>query len=141
MSGVLVIAAWCFLQVESRHPEIITSNSNHGNFLDNDKWLSTVSQYDKDKYWNKFRDPQIRSVVVKLDSRELENMTSTEKGWNIKQAELEDLGNSAQLEIDEKENLCTFIDVQSYSKLQKYCYSEERKDTVGMQKMKDFCFY
>lgn len=56
MSGVLVIAAWCFLQVESRHPEIITSNSNHGNFLDNDKWLSTVSQYDKDKYWNKFRD-------------------------------------------------------------------------------------
>ncbi|KAF4790879.1 hypothetical protein TURU_137775 [Turdus rufiventris] len=56
MSGMLVIAAWCFLQVESRHPEIITSNSNHGNFLDNDKWLSTVSQYDKDKYWNKFRD-------------------------------------------------------------------------------------
>lgn len=97
-------------------------------------------------------------------------MTSTEKGWNIKQAELEDLGNSgnrnemkfkstkwkvmelrantnlfwvlaAQLEIDEKENLCTFIDVQSYSKLQRYCYSEERQDTVGMQKMKDFCFY
>uniref|UniRef100_A0A8B9IYD1 Uncharacterized protein n=1 Tax=Amazona collaria TaxID=241587 RepID=A0A8B9IYD1_9PSIT len=56
MSGVLVIAAWCFLQVESRHPEIITSSSNHGNFLDNDKWLSTVSQYDRDKYWNKFRD-------------------------------------------------------------------------------------
>ncbi|XP_021266209.1 testican-1 isoform X2 [Numida meleagris] len=56
MSGVLVIAAWCFLQVESRHPEIITGSSNHGNFLDNDKWLSTVSQYDKDKYWNKFRD-------------------------------------------------------------------------------------
>lgn len=75
-------------------------------------------------------------------------MTSTEKGWNTKQAELEDLGNSgnrnemkfkstkqkvvelrantnlfqvlaAQLEIDERENLCTFIDLQSYSKLQK----------------------
>lgn len=75
----------------------------------------------------------------------LENMTSTEKGWNTKQAELEDLENSsnrnemkfrstkqkvmelranmnlfwvltAQLEIDEKENLCTFIDLQSYSK-------------------------
>lgn len=56
MSGMLVIAAWCFLQVESRHPEIVTGSSNHGNFLDNDKWLSTVSQYDKDKYWNKFRD-------------------------------------------------------------------------------------
>uniref|UniRef100_A0A8D2LGH0 Testican-1 n=1 Tax=Varanus komodoensis TaxID=61221 RepID=A0A8D2LGH0_VARKO len=32
------------------------AGSNNGNFLDNDKWLSTVSQYDKDKYWNKFRD-------------------------------------------------------------------------------------
>ncbi|KAI6076978.1 Testican-1 isoform X1 [Aix galericulata] len=56
MSGVLVLAAWCFLQVESRHPEVITSSSSRGNFLDNDKWLSTVSQYDRDKYWNKFRD-------------------------------------------------------------------------------------
>lgn len=85
---------------------------------------------------------------MKLDSRDLENMTSTEKGWNTKHAELEDLGNSgnrnemkfkstkwkvvelrantnlfwvlaAQLEIDERENLCTFIDLQSYSKLQK----------------------
>ncbi|XP_015205471.1 testican-1 isoform X2 [Lepisosteus oculatus] len=43
------------LQVEGRRPEIITSNNN-GNSLDNDKWLSTVSQYDKDRYWNKFRD-------------------------------------------------------------------------------------
>lgn len=87
-------------------------------------------------------------MVVKPDSRELENMTSTEKGWNTKQAKLEDLGNSsnrnemkfkstkwkvmelrantnlfwvlaAQLEIDERENLCTSIDLQSYSKLQK----------------------
>ncbi|XP_010009462.1 PREDICTED: testican-3-like [Nestor notabilis] len=64
MSGVLVIAAWCFLQVESRHPEIITSNSNHGNFLDNDKWLSTVSQYDRDKYWNKFRDVSTSSFTA-----------------------------------------------------------------------------
>ncbi|XP_009582646.1 PREDICTED: testican-1-like [Fulmarus glacialis] len=64
MSGVLVIAAWCFLQVESRHPEIITSTSNHGNFLDNDKWLSTVSQYDKDKYWNKFRDVSTSSFTA-----------------------------------------------------------------------------
>uniref|UniRef100_A0A8D0DVC6 Uncharacterized protein n=1 Tax=Salvator merianae TaxID=96440 RepID=A0A8D0DVC6_SALMN len=31
-------------------------SSNNGNFLDNDQWLSTVSQYDRDKYWNKFRD-------------------------------------------------------------------------------------
>ncbi|KAG6941168.1 SPARC/osteonectin, cwcv and kazal like domains proteoglycan 1, partial [Chelydra serpentina] len=43
-------------QVEGRHPEILPSHHNSGNFLDNDKWLSTVSQYEKDKYWNKFRD-------------------------------------------------------------------------------------
>ena len=32
---------------------------------------------------------------MKLDSRELENVTNTEKGWNTKQAELEDLENSS----------------------------------------------
>ncbi|XP_077780669.1 testican-1 isoform X2 [Podarcis muralis] len=56
MHRILAIVVWCFLQVEGRHPEIIPGSSNNGNFLDNDKWLSTVSQYDKDKYWNKFRD-------------------------------------------------------------------------------------
>ena len=59
-----MIAAWCFLQVESRHPEIITNNGNHGDFLDNDKWLSTVSQYEKDKYWNKFRDVSTPSFTA-----------------------------------------------------------------------------
>lgn len=51
-------AAWCFLQVESRHPDALAGGAgpNHGNFLDNDQWLSTVSQYDRDKYWNRFRD-------------------------------------------------------------------------------------
>ncbi|XP_041121022.1 testican-1-like isoform X3 [Polyodon spathula] len=45
------------LQVEGSRPEMITvKNNNNGNSLDNDKWLSTVSQYDKDRYWNKFRD-------------------------------------------------------------------------------------
>ncbi|XP_039630048.1 testican-1 isoform X2 [Polypterus senegalus] len=44
------------LQVEGRRTEIITAASNNGNSVDNDKWLSTVSQYDKDRYWNKFRD-------------------------------------------------------------------------------------
>lgn len=72
-------------------------------------------------------------------------MTNTEKGWNDKQTKLEDLENSsnrnemkfkstkqkvielranmnlfcilaAQLEIDERKNLRTFIDLQSYSK-------------------------
>ncbi|XP_059372342.1 testican-1-like [Carassius carassius] len=33
----------------------VTGRSD-GNPLDNDKWMSTVSQYDKSKYWNKFRD-------------------------------------------------------------------------------------
>lgn len=32
---------------------------------------------------------------MKLVNRMLENMTSTEKGWNTKQAELEDLENSS----------------------------------------------
>lgn len=41
------------LEVESRRPEA----TNGVSFLDNEKWLTTVSQYDKElKYWNKFRD-------------------------------------------------------------------------------------
>lgn len=32
---------------------------------------------------------------MKFDSRELENMTNMEKGWNTKRAELEDLENSS----------------------------------------------
>lgn len=53
---VFVVFAWCCLHVRARHPEIIAGTNNKGHFLDNDKWLSSVSQYDKDKYWNKFRD-------------------------------------------------------------------------------------
>ncbi|XP_004836255.1 testican-1 isoform X3 [Heterocephalus glaber] len=51
-------AACCFLQVESRHLDAFARGAglNNGNFLDNDQWLSTVSQYDRDKYWNRFRD-------------------------------------------------------------------------------------
>ncbi|KAI4584298.1 hypothetical protein MJG53_007577 [Ovis ammon polii x Ovis aries] len=51
-------AAWCFLQVESRHLDALAGGAgpNNGNFLDNDQWLSTVSQYERDKYWNRFRD-------------------------------------------------------------------------------------
>nr|XP_023698580.1 testican-1 isoform X3 [Paramormyrops kingsleyae] len=44
------------LHVESKRAETIGRNNNNGHSLDNDKWLSTVSQYDKDRYWNKFRD-------------------------------------------------------------------------------------
>ncbi|XP_044515871.1 testican-1 [Gracilinanus agilis] len=51
----MVILAWCFLQVDSRHAEVFNGHNN-GNFLDSDRWLSTVSQYDRDKYWNRFRD-------------------------------------------------------------------------------------
>ncbi|XP_042593851.1 testican-1 isoform X2 [Cyprinus carpio] len=35
---------------------VSVTGSSDGNPLDNDKWMSTVSQYDKSKYWNKFRD-------------------------------------------------------------------------------------
>ncbi|XP_007899535.2 testican-1 isoform X1 [Callorhinchus milii] len=46
------LVALC-LEVDGRRPEV----TNNGNFLDNEKWLSTVSQYDKQlRYWNKFRD-------------------------------------------------------------------------------------
>ncbi|VCX40824.1 unnamed protein product, partial [Gulo gulo] len=39
-----VAAAWCFLQVESRHLDALAGGAgpNNGNFLDNDQWLSTV---------------------------------------------------------------------------------------------------
>lgn len=55
-------AAWCFLQVESRHLDALAGGAgpNNGNFLDNDQWLSTVSQYERDKYWNRFRDVSTR---------------------------------------------------------------------------------
>nr|CAI9688873.1 unnamed protein product [Rangifer tarandus platyrhynchus] len=56
-------AAWCFLQVESRHLDALAGGAGHnnGNFLDNDQWLSTVSQYERDKYWNRFRDAGVCS--------------------------------------------------------------------------------
>uniref|UniRef100_A0A803SNX4 Uncharacterized protein n=1 Tax=Anolis carolinensis TaxID=28377 RepID=A0A803SNX4_ANOCA len=61
MHRILALVVWCFLQVEGRHPDIAPArSSSHASFLDNDKWLSTVSQYDKDKYWNKFRDARER---------------------------------------------------------------------------------
>ncbi|XP_036404041.1 testican-1 isoform X2 [Megalops cyprinoides] len=44
------------LHAEGRRAEMTVTNNNNGHSLDNDKWLSTVSQYDKDRYWNKFRD-------------------------------------------------------------------------------------
>ncbi|KAG5853180.1 hypothetical protein ANANG_G00070320, partial [Anguilla anguilla] len=44
------------LHAEGRRAEMTIANNNNGHSLDNDKWLSTVSQYDKDRYWNKFRD-------------------------------------------------------------------------------------
>ncbi|KFO19205.1 Testican-1 [Fukomys damarensis] len=55
-------AACCFLQVESRHLDAFARGAglNNGNFLDNDQWLSTVSQYDRDKYWNRFRDRKFK---------------------------------------------------------------------------------
>lgn len=56
MQRILAIVLWCFLQVEGRRPEVLSGSSDNGHFLDNDKWLTTVSQYDREKYWNKFRD-------------------------------------------------------------------------------------
>ncbi|OBS66604.1 hypothetical protein A6R68_04859, partial [Neotoma lepida] len=65
-------AAWCFLQVDSRHLDALAGGAalNNANFLDNDQWLSTVSQYDRDKYWNRFRDPE-RNFKENLEGRML----------------------------------------------------------------------
>lgn len=58
-------AAWCFLQAESRHVEALAGGAGpNGNFLDNDQWLSTVSQYDRDKYWNRFRDVSAAAALA-----------------------------------------------------------------------------
>nr|KAF6347469.1 SPARC (osteonectin), cwcv and kazal like domains proteoglycan 1 [Pipistrellus kuhlii] len=55
--AVLAAAAWCLLQVHGRRLDALAGRAGpNGNFLDNDQWLSTVSQYDRDKYWNRFRD-------------------------------------------------------------------------------------
>ncbi|XP_062331896.1 testican-1 [Osmerus eperlanus] len=52
----LLPLAALLLRAEGKRGETVVSNNNNGHALDNDKWLSTVSQYDKDRYWNKFRD-------------------------------------------------------------------------------------
>ncbi|KAJ8405284.1 hypothetical protein AAFF_G00322750 [Aldrovandia affinis] len=54
----LLGASALLLHAEGRRAEMTITNNNNGHSLDNDKWLSTVSQYDKDRYWNKFRDWQ-----------------------------------------------------------------------------------
>ncbi|KPP77497.1 hypothetical protein Z043_103083 [Scleropages formosus] len=52
-----LLALWAMLlHAEGRRADPLLRNNNNGHSLDNDKWLSTVSQYDKDRYWNKFRD-------------------------------------------------------------------------------------
>jgi len=45
---------------------VSVTGSSDGNPLDNDKWMSTVSQYDKSKYWNKFRDVSFPSYFLML---------------------------------------------------------------------------
>ncbi|KAJ8015376.1 hypothetical protein DPEC_G00025490, partial [Dallia pectoralis] len=62
---LLPLAAF-LLRADGRRGETVVPNNNNGHALDNDKWLSTVSQYDKDRYWNKFRDrSQMCSTVQK----------------------------------------------------------------------------
>ncbi|KTG06192.1 hypothetical protein cypCar_00039217 [Cyprinus carpio] len=45
---------------------VSVTGSSDGNPLDNDKWMSTVSQYDKSKYWNKFRDEIVLTSVRRI---------------------------------------------------------------------------
>ncbi|KAG5263597.1 hypothetical protein AALO_G00266540 [Alosa alosa] len=54
---LLALVTLVLLGADARRGETtFGNNNNNGNPLDNDKWMSTVSQYDKDRYWNKFRD-------------------------------------------------------------------------------------
>ena len=64
----LIPLAALLLRAEGKRGETVVSNNNNGHALDNDKWLSTVSQYDKDRYWNKFRDvsSDLTFVISKL---------------------------------------------------------------------------
>lgn len=62
----LLGASALLLHAEGRRAEATVTHNNNGHALDNDKWLSTVSQYDKDRYWNKFRDV---SVLVSYSLR------------------------------------------------------------------------
>uniref|UniRef100_A0A671L6S2 Uncharacterized protein n=1 Tax=Sinocyclocheilus anshuiensis TaxID=1608454 RepID=A0A671L6S2_9TELE len=43
---------------------VSVTGGSDGNPLDNDKWMSTVSQYGKSKYWNKFRDVSISAYFI-----------------------------------------------------------------------------
>ncbi|XP_035379703.1 testican-1 isoform X2 [Electrophorus electricus] len=52
---LLPIAA-LLLRAEGKREETAVGIHNNGNPPDNDKWLSSVSQYDKEKHWNRFRD-------------------------------------------------------------------------------------
>lgn len=76
-------AAWCFLQVESRHLEALAgaAEPNNGNFLDNDQWLSTVSQYDRDKYWNRFRD--VSNAAARPCGQGSLLRGASEAGWGV----------------------------------------------------------
>lgn len=64
MLAAAVAAACCFLQVQSRHLDAPAARPDRGHLLDNDQWLSTVSQYDRDKYWNRFRDVSAASPAT-----------------------------------------------------------------------------
>ncbi|XP_030621250.1 testican-1 [Chanos chanos] len=55
LCSLFALVTLLLLHAEGRRGDTAVANSN-GNPLDNDKWMSTVSQYDKDRYWNKFRD-------------------------------------------------------------------------------------
>ncbi|KAI7801567.1 hypothetical protein IRJ41_017456 [Triplophysa rosa] len=46
---------------------VSVTGSSAGNPLDNEKWMSTVSQYDKSKYWNKFRDVSFSTTFTFTD--------------------------------------------------------------------------
>ncbi|XP_016131849.1 testican-1-like isoform X4 [Sinocyclocheilus grahami] len=66
---------------------VSVTGGSDGNPLDNDKWMSTVSRYDKSKYWNKFRD-------------EVED--DYFRAWNPNKAQDQESGSSPRSELKPK---------------------------------------
>ncbi|XP_072524388.1 testican-1 [Salminus brasiliensis] len=60
---LLPLAALLLLRADGRRVDTAVSvnnnnenHNNHANPVDSDKWMSGASHYDKEKYWNRFRD-------------------------------------------------------------------------------------
>ncbi|XP_041930717.1 testican-1 isoform X2 [Alosa alosa] len=81
---LLALVTLVLLGADARRGETtFGNNNNNGNPLDNDKWMSTVSQYDKDRYWNKFRDEVEDDFRSWTPSKPADSDTKARAGRNV----------------------------------------------------------